>query len=114
MIICVISMLDAGSVYHCVDTCVHLLLVTLLNLARKPRFTLSWSRSPKYRQYAVRSQILGALFMDIYVPVPRRHRMARYMIWVPALPYFSLLPTWFSWFCPYTDGYSVVSYGSNM
>ena len=107
-------MLDAGSVYHCVDTCVHLQLATLLNLERKPRFALSQSGSPTFRQYAVRSQTLGALFMDIYVPVPRRHRMASYMIWVPALPYFSLLPPCFCQFCPYTDGYNVVSYGSNM
>ena len=95
MIICVISMLDAGSVYHCVDTCVHLQLVTFLNLARKPRFALSGSGSPTFRQYAVRSQTLGAVFMDIYVPVPWCHQMARYMIWVPALPYFSLLPPGF-------------------
>ena len=92
MIICVMSMLDAGSVYHGVDTCVHLIFGTFLNLARKPRFALSPSGGLTFRQHAVTSQTLGAIFMDIYVPVPRRHRMVRYMNWVPALPYFSLLP----------------------
>ena len=96
MIICFVSMLDAGFVYHGVDTCVHLLFGTFLNLARKPCFTLSPSGRLAVRQYAVTSLTLGALFMDIYVPVPRRHRMVRYMIWVPALTYFSLLPPCFS------------------
>ena len=91
MIICFVSMLDAGFVYHGVDTSVHLLLVTLLNLARKPCFTLSPSGRLAVRQYAVTSQTLGALFMDIYVPVPRCHQMVTYMMRVPAVPYFSLL-----------------------
>ena len=95
MIICFVSMLDAGFVYHGVDTCVHLLLVTLLKLARKPCFTLSPSGRLAVRQYAVTSQTLGALFMDIYVPVPRCHRKVTYLIWVSVLPYFSLLPLCF-------------------
>ena len=95
MIICFVSMLDAGFVYHGVDTSVHLLLVTLLNLARKPCFTLSPSGRLAVRQYAVTSQTVGALFMDIYVPVPRCHRKVTYLIWVSVLPYFLLLPLCF-------------------
>ena len=114
MVICVMSMLDAGSVYHGVDTSVHLLFGTLLNLTRKPRFALSPSGSLTFCQYAVTSQTSGALFMDIYVSVPRCCQMVRYMTWVPALTYFLLLPPCFCLFCPYTHGYNVVNYCSNM